>query len=116
VIVAALEARRVLLAGDTASAVQLLEGLTPSAPPATLEWQPWESYAPERLALAEVHARQGRWDRAEAVAEQFDSPAAVIYTMYAGRGLRIRIQAAEASGKRQRADSLRARLPSVEGR
>ncbi|HKU63379.1 MAG TPA: serine/threonine-protein kinase, partial [Gemmatimonadales bacterium] len=47
--VAALEARRVLMNGDTVRAMELLERLTPSAPPADLEWQPWESFAPERL-------------------------------------------------------------------
>jgi tetratricopeptide (TPR) repeat protein len=112
--VSALEARRVLLRGDTAAAVQLLERLTPSAPPADLEWQPWESFASERLVLAEVLARRGEWARAAAVAQQFDSPASVMYTMYAGLGLRIRVQAAEANGNRAAADSLRARLAALQ--
>ncbi|HKU62675.1 MAG TPA: hypothetical protein VJQ44_15755, partial [Gemmatimonadales bacterium] len=113
---AALEARRVLMNGDTVRAMELLERLTPSAPPADLEWQPWESFAPERLVLAQVLARRGEWGRAAAVAEQFDSPASVMYTMYAGIGLEIRVQAAEAMRNRVVADSMRARLADLRAR
>jgi tetratricopeptide (TPR) repeat protein len=112
--VEALDARRVLLTGDTASAVRRFERLTPSAPPSDLEWQPWESFAPERLVLAQVLARQGEWTRAAAVAQQFDSPASVMYTMYAGVALGLRVRAEEATGRRMAAESLRARLASLE--
>ena len=110
VVVAALEIRALLLRGDTAGAMHSFSALTPSAPPALLEWYPWEAYAPERAIIAEFLANQGQWARAASVAEQFDSPASVVYVMFIRRALEVRLRAARAMGRRQLADSLQERL------
>ena len=110
VMVTALEIQLSLLRGDTAEALRLFSMLTPSGPPTDLEWYPWEAFAVERVKIAEVLADQGRWARAATVAEQFDSPAAVVYVMFIRRALEVRIRAAQAMGQRQLADSLQDRL------
>jgi hypothetical protein len=116
VMVAALEIRASLLKGDTSDALRRFSGVTPSAPPASLEWYPWEAFAPERAIVAEVLAKRSQWDRAATVAEQFDSPASVVYVMFVRRALDVRLRAARALGRRELADSLRDRLRKLDAK
>jgi hypothetical protein len=107
------------LQGDSAKAITLLGQLTPSASQADLTWQPWEAFAGERLALAEMLLAAGRPAEADSVASELDSHRAVVYLVYLPAALEIRARAAEALGRpgvatihRNRLAALRREAPS----
>jgi hypothetical protein len=106
--------------GDTARALTLLAGLTPSAAQGDLTWQPWEALAGERLALGEMLLARGRPAEAEEVLAELDSHRAVVYILYLPASLELRARAAEAAGRsdlaarhRQRLKTFRRALSSV---
>ncbi len=111
-----LDARVALLMADTAVAIERLAALTPSAPRDWIQWQPWESLGPERLALAETLLARGEYERAASVAGLIDYPQPVVYLMYLPRSLEIRTRAADALGDADAAAVYRRRLASLTSR
>jgi hypothetical protein len=111
---AALDARLLLVKGDTDQAILHLTALRPNASGGELEWQIWESLGLERLALAEVlHARR-RFAEAYRVAAQIDSPQPLVYLLFLRRSLAIRARAAEALGEPSRSARDRSRLAQLD--
>jgi len=69
-----IEARALLLAGDTAGTLELLQELVPTK--RRLDpWYPWESLPGEALALAELLYARGEYEEALRIAANFDAPA-----------------------------------------
>ena len=99
--------------GDSARALAMLEGLTPSAPAGELTWQPWEALAGERLALGEMLLAGGRPVEADAVLAELDSHRAVVYILYLPATLELRARAAEAFGRPDLAARHRHRLVAL---
>jgi hypothetical protein len=107
---AAFAGHAALARGDSLMAERLLSTLKPNAPPADLEWQPWESLGLERLVLAKLLYARAEYVRAADVAAQFDSPQPVIYPVYLAASLTIRLEAARALGKTETVNSCERRL------
>jgi len=84
--------------------------LTPSAPRTDLAWQPWESLGAERLVLAELLLRAGRYAESLRVASAFDSPQPVISLLYLPASLRVRERAADALRRPELVSRFRDRL------
>jgi hypothetical protein len=108
-----ISAHLTLARGDSASALRDLTALSPNAPPGDLEWQPWESLAGERLALAELLAARGDFVGAERVASRLDAPQPVIHLVFLPAALALRERAAVALGEGRRAESLRLRAAAL---
>ncbi len=70
----ALEARAVLAAADSASAIELLRGLVPAKRPG-VGWRPWETLAAEQILLAKLLYARGDYAAAVRVAANLDAPA-----------------------------------------
>jgi tRNA A-37 threonylcarbamoyl transferase component Bud32/tetratricopeptide (TPR) repeat protein len=105
--------------GDSAQAIALLRRLTPAASQADLSWQPWEAFAGERLALAELLLASGHPADADSVVSELDSHRAIVYLVYLPAVLELKARAAEALGRpgmaaanRSRLAALRRELPS----
>ncbi len=99
--------------GDTARALALLTALTPSAPVADLQWQPWEAMAGERLALAELLFAGGNFGEAADVAAGLDNHRSVAFLPFLANALWLRLRAADAIGNLPLAIQLRRRLHSL---
>jgi hypothetical protein len=91
-------ARLALLRGDTVSALGSLRHARPSSPWGPVNWDLWESAAPERILLAEVLEARGDALGAIREARLFDSPRSQIHQLFLRRSLEIRIRAAERLG------------------
>jgi hypothetical protein len=106
-------ARLQLARGDTGAALRDLRSLSPNAPLAELEWQPWESLAGERLALASVLMARADYAMAEQVAAMLEAPQPVIHTVFLPAALAIQQQAAAALGQPHRAEVLARRARAL---
>ena len=105
-----LSARVALARGDTASALEQLRGLVPTADDGTaLAWNPWEALGGERLLLARLLLARGEARGALQVASNFDAPSPVTYLPYLPASLELRIEAAERLGDRKLAERLNRR-------
>ena len=102
-----------MAAGDSATALSRLSALNPTAPLGDLEWQPWESLAPERLALANLLLARGEYARADEVAGLLQAPQPIFYLTYFPAALAVRTRAAVALGRSQAADRLEARAAAL---
>jgi hypothetical protein len=110
---AVMAAHASLAAGDSTTAISRLTALSPSAPLGDLEWQPWESLAPERLALANLLLARGEFARADEVAGLLQAPQPVFYLTYLPAALAARTRAAVAMGRGQAAERLEARAAAL---
>jgi hypothetical protein len=109
----ALRPHLLVLQGDTTQAIEELTRLTPNASPADLEWQPWEGLGSEKILLAQLLLSRREYERALAVAAQFDSPQPVIYGVYLPASLSLRARAADGLGRTAAARIFRARLQAL---
>jgi tetratricopeptide (TPR) repeat protein len=105
-----LRARLALARGDTASAIELLERVVPTADQGTLRWNPWSAMPWERLQLAQLLAVRGRRPEAARVAAGFDSPASYGFLPWLPQSLRLREQLERSLGDVRFADALERRL------
>jgi tetratricopeptide (TPR) repeat protein len=110
---AALAARLALLQGDTATAIQRLRKLRPSATRVALAWGLWQSLGSERLLLAELLFARGELEEALRVADGFDHPQPVIYLLYLPASLALRARAAASLGKPDLSQEFRQRLVAL---
>jgi tetratricopeptide (TPR) repeat protein len=111
-----LDARKILLRGDTAAAITALTRLVPDGNQDVLRWRPWEALGWERLQLAELLAARRDWRRAMDVAAGFDSPAAIALVPWIPASLLLRERVALELGETARAAGFRARHLSLRGR
>jgi hypothetical protein len=86
----AISARLRLVEGDSAGAAQALRALVPSGTRREIIWEPWESLAPERMALAELLYARGAYEDARRVATLLDATEPVTYPLYLRRSLELR--------------------------
>jgi len=113
-VAASLRAHLTLAEGDTAAALQLLDELTPNVRRGSLYYA-WECMGLERLLLARLLLRGGRYEDAYREASAIDAPGAVnlIYPVFLPESLQIRRDAARALGDRQAVDRMEARLEAL---
>jgi serine/threonine protein kinase len=111
---AVMAAHMALAAGDSSTALTRLAALHPTAPLGDLEWQPWESLAAERLALARLLLARGEYGRADEVAALLQAPQPVFYLTYFPAALAVRTRAAVAMGRRHIAERLAARAAALQ--
>ena len=109
-----LSAHVAVAVGDTASAIQQLYSLSPSAPRGALIY-PWESLGLERLLLARLLLATGRAAEAGTVAATFDSPGAVnlVYPLFLPSSLEVRLDAARALDNQVLVEEIEARLTEL---
>jgi tetratricopeptide (TPR) repeat protein len=112
----ALEARLLLVKGDSAGALLRLQDLRSTAPSRDLEWQLWESLGEERMLQGELLLARGRFAEAGSVAAQIDSPQPLVHLLYLRRSLSIRQRAAESMGNAALATSYRKRGSNLDAR
>ncbi|MEA2723555.1 MAG: eukaryotic-like serine/threonine-protein kinase, partial [Gemmatimonadales bacterium] len=108
-------AHAALAAGDTMSALGLLDSLLRTPVPGNEETQ-WNIALPrglDRLAFARLLLARGDYRQALDVAAVFDSPAPSVYVLYLPESLRLRADAAAALGDRSLASSFQARLDAL---
>ncbi|HET9605237.1 MAG TPA: protein kinase [Gemmatimonadales bacterium] len=105
-----LEARRVLLRGDSQAAIAEFEALTSVTPLDSLVWDPWDALAAERVRLAELLLTRGAADRALSVLSPMDGSQALAFIAFLPKVLELRAQAEERGGRRRQAVATRARL------
>jgi hypothetical protein len=110
----AIRARLALHEGDTVQALGLLRGLRPNGKRPQISWGFWEPLAGERMLEAEVLLKRGEFAEAERVAAGFDGHPS-IYLLYLPPSLRLRIKAAEAERRPERAAAYRLRLSGLGG-
>jgi len=106
-----LEAHVATAEGDTTSAILLFQALVASGPRGRLSY-PWESLGLERLQQARLLLAVGDYEEAYQVATTFDSPGAVnvIYPMFLGESLDIRLEAMRALGRQNVVNELEGRI------
>ncbi|MGW8268080.1 MAG: protein kinase domain-containing protein, partial [Longimicrobiales bacterium] len=102
-----------LAEGDTAAAMNTLEGLSSDVRPSVLTWDLVGHLAAENLPLAELLLAEGRHREAWTVASIFDHPGPVLFLVFLPRSLEIRAQAAEALGREGPAREFRRRLAAL---
>jgi serine/threonine-protein kinase len=102
---------------DTATALQILNELTPTAPHYSILQYAAESLGFERLVQARLLLARGRFDEARRVAAVFDSPgaASIIFPVFLRASLELRLQASLHMGDAESAESIRRRLESLDG-
>lgn len=106
----ALQARLLLLAGDTAGAIAGLGSALGVGRRDALEWSVGESLAADRLLLAELLLARRRPSEAMAVAGLFDHPAPAAFLPFLPASLALRRQAALALGRAGEARGFQERL------
>jgi serine/threonine-protein kinase len=106
-------AHAILARGDSAAALDSIQALTPDAPLADIEWQPWESLGGERLLLARLLLSRGDYAGADGVASRLWSPQPVVYLTFLPAALEVRIQAAQSRGDQSQGERLRRRLTAL---
>ncbi len=104
-----------LSSGDTATAIDILQAITPTAPHQRLIWDPWESLGPERLLLAKLLLKDGSAEKAMQVASYLASPAALPYVHHLPASIAVRLQAAAQLGFGALVGSQRRRLATLKG-
>ena len=109
----ALEARSVLLQGDTAGAIGRLRAAFGTAPRVGLDWGVGESLAPDRLLLAQLLLTRGQPREAISAAAIFDHPAPVAFLPYLPASLTLRRQAALTLGQQSEAGRYESRLAAL---
>jgi tetratricopeptide (TPR) repeat protein len=109
----AMTARLHLARGDTALAREQLLALRPVASRLYLTWGLWQSFAGERMALAEILLAQGDPTRAIDVASGFDHFEPVVYLLYLPQSLALRHRAATQLGRADLAERYAARLREI---
>ncbi len=102
-----------LARGDSAAALESLESLRPNADAELLQWHFFEPLGLDQLTLAKLLVARGRYAEALTVADAFDSPAPLAYLLYLPESLRVRIAAAEGTGRPDLAERYRERLVSL---
>jgi serine/threonine-protein kinase len=105
-----LDARDVLLRGDSAEAITRLQALASVTPLDSLVWDPWDALAAERVQLAALLLARGAPDRAVSVLSPMDGSQALAFIAFLPRVLELRAEAEERLGQRQQADATHARL------
>jgi hypothetical protein len=109
----AVAARLKLVEGDSASGIQMLRALFPSAPRGEIAWQPWESLGPERMTLAAALLARGNAEEAHRVASQLDGIEPVTYPLYLRSSLQLRLRAATAMKNRALAEAYSRRIEQL---
>ncbi|NJD20652.1 MAG: serine/threonine protein kinase [Gemmatimonadetes bacterium] len=111
---ASLSAHLALAGGDTASALELLDALTPNVRRGSL-YYPWESLGLERLLLARLLLEKGRYADAYREASAMDAPGAsnLIYPVFLPASLQIRRDASRALGDSRTADRMESRMQAL---
>ena len=111
---ASLQAHVALSEGDTALAIRLLDGLTPTARRGSLYYA-WESLGFERLLLARLLLARGQYSDAYREASVFDSPGAanLIYPLFLPASLEIRLEAARELGDQPAIERMESRLSAL---
>jgi tetratricopeptide (TPR) repeat protein len=112
----AIEARWLLLAGDTAGAIEQLQGLRVIGTRSQLLTSMDNAYPGERLLLAELLLSRGEPEPAYWAAAVLDHHQPLLFTAFVPRSLAIRYAAASrltGSAWRQRTDSARLRLEAM---
>jgi DNA-binding SARP family transcriptional activator len=106
----ALEVRAILVAGDSADAIDKLRTLAPTETPAGY-WYPWKTLAAEKILLAELLLARGDYAEARRVASTLDAPARPAADLpYLPTSLVIRARAARELGDEQGERVCRERL------
>jgi serine/threonine protein kinase len=106
----ALQAHLLLARGDSAEALQVLEGLVPVSPSDLLAWGNTEALPAERLLLAELLFSSGRHRGAMNAADGFDHPAPLVFLPFLPASLALRYRAARVLAEPDRAEGYRRRL------
>jgi hypothetical protein len=102
-----------LAAGDTAKARGQLAALVPTANVEGLAWSLWEPLGLERLALAEIHMAERRYEEAIRTASTLDAPEPFSYLLYRPVSLELRLRAARALRRGDLVRAYQARLASL---
>ena len=110
---AAAMAQLALLKGDTAGALERLSRLETPGAPGALAWSFGASLPVERLLLARLHFRAGRYQESIRAAAIFDHSEPVIFLAYVPESLRIRLAASMALGDGPAAAVYRRRLERI---
>lgn len=108
-----LEGQRLLLEGDTAGAVQMLESVMPRSSATDIGWRVHGALPIRHLTLARLFLDQGRYQEALRVASFFDHPEPVVFLPFVPESLRIRMQAAQALRLSAAAENYRSRLQKL---
>jgi len=111
----AIAAHRLLLAGDTASALRVLGSLRPSARPPSLIADLFEPLEVERMLLARLLVARGDRVGAMRVATSFDNAQSVASLMFLYESLQIRAKAGDAAVSRDAVRRARALRGSASG-
>ncbi|HSM04967.1 MAG TPA: protein kinase [Longimicrobiales bacterium] len=98
---------------DTSAAIARLEALAPVDTPVNLAWGLWQGLGAERMLLARLYLEQREFERAIQVAGVLDHPQPMAFLPYRPESLRIRVEAAEALGRRADAAAYRQRLDGL---
>jgi tetratricopeptide (TPR) repeat protein len=107
-------AHAMLARDDTAGAMARLQETIGDAGGLGLGWGFAEPLPVERLRLAELLLAQGRHGEAIDAASVFDHPEPIVFLALIRRSLQIRVDAAEAQGRRNLAATFRARLRELD--
>lgn len=106
----ALAAHRARVLGDAEGAARRLRALAYPVAADSLTWEWGIALPAERLALAELHAEQGRYTSALRVASTFDGATPLVNLVFLPRSLAVRYRAALALDARDAATTYRRRL------
>ncbi|HSG82148.1 MAG TPA: hypothetical protein VLC48_07860, partial [Gemmatimonadota bacterium] len=108
-----MEARAVLAAGDTMTALDLFRLLAPNKRRSEI-WYPWETLAAETVTFARLLHARGQYAEAARVASSLDAPARpAVDLMYLPASLAIRARAARALGDEELERRSRERLANL---
>lgn len=112
-LVESLDARLLLLQGDSAAAVGRLRRLLETARQSDLDWGISQSLAPDRLLLAQLLLARGEPGEAIAVAAVFDHPVPAVFLPFVPASLELRRRAAVAMGQEHQARGYIDRLAAL---
>lgn len=105
-----IEARRLLLRGDTSSAIAIFRTLRSSATRIEIGWYPWAALAPERMLLAQLLFSRGAFEEARQIATFIDATEPAPNPFYLRESLVLRADAADSLHQYGLRDRYRARL------
>jgi hypothetical protein len=108
-----LDARLILLHGDSTAAIARLRELLALAPQADLDWGLGASLGPSRLLLARLLLARGQPRDALVAAGVFDHPVPIVFLPFLPASLELRRRAAEQLGQAGEARTYAARLAAL---
>ncbi len=106
-----IDARRLLLTGDTTAAIGALASLRAGSE--DVQWDLWHSMASEQLLRARLLLAKGRADEAFEVASRFDNSQSAIYLYYLPASLVVRRAAARQLGRGATVELMEERLRNL---